>query len=86
MSRYLIETPHTGKECVKLIEEIQAQGYLHHFDWGCEAGVHCGWAIIETKNENQARLVVPPILRDKARVIKLSKYFDEDVKSLHPSN
>ena len=47
MDRYLIETPHTGPECLVLIKLINAQGYLSNFDWGCEAGIHSGWAIIE---------------------------------------
>ena len=83
MNRYLIETPHTGKECAKLIREIHAQGYLHHFEWGCEAGVHCGWAIIESESEEKARLVVPPSLRKTARVIKLTTYDGADAESLH---
>jgi hypothetical protein len=86
MARYLIETPHTDKECLKLIDWVQAQGYLYHFDWGCEAGEHCGWAIIEVDNEEQAKLVVPPILRSKARIVKLNKFEDEDVETFHSSS
>jgi hypothetical protein len=81
----MIVTPHTDKECVKLVEWVQAQGYLHQFDWGCGAGEHCGWAILEADNEDKIRLVVPPILRKKARVIKLQKYTDEDLASIHSS-
>jgi hypothetical protein len=67
------------------VEWVHAQGYLYHFDWGCMDGEHCGWAIIEVKSEDQARLVVPPLVRRKARVIKLNKFEEEDVKSLHSS-
>jgi hypothetical protein len=81
MDRYLIETPHTDQDCHLLVEEIRAMGYLWHFDWGCMAGVHSGWAIIEAESEAQARLVVPPLVRTKARVVKLNKF--EDVKPLH---
>ena len=83
MSRYLVVTPHIDKECLKLVEWIQVQGYLHQFDWGCSAGEHCGWAILEADNESKAKLVVPPILRKKARVIKLNKFKDEDVMAAH---
>jgi hypothetical protein len=51
MNRYLIETPHTDQDCHRLVEQVYAMGYLYHFDWGCMAGVHCGWAIIEAENE-----------------------------------
>jgi hypothetical protein len=83
MNRYLIETPHTGAECVELLDQILAMGYLHHFDWGCKAGEHTGWAIIEAENDKQARLAVPPLVRDKARVVRVNKFEDEDVKSFH---
>ena len=51
MDRYLIETPHTEQNCRDLVDLVNAAGYLNHFDWGCMAGVHCGWAIIEAENE-----------------------------------
>ena len=74
MDRYLIETPHTAWECLDLIKLLNAQGYLWNFDWGCKAGVHSGWAIIDAENEAQARLVVPPLVRNRARIIKLNKF------------
>ena len=83
MDRFLLETPHTDSECIALLEQILAMGYLHQFDWGCEAGVHCGWAIIEAESESQARLAIPPLVREKVRIVKLNKFLDEDVKGLH---
>lgn len=77
MDRYLIETPHTDEDCHRLIDNVYAMGYIYHFDWGCDAGVHCGWAIIEAEDEEQARLAVPSLVRNKARVIKLKKYTPE---------
>jgi len=74
MDRYLIETPHTSSECLDLIKLINAQGYLWNFDWRCEAGIHSGWAIINAENEVQARLAVPPLVRSRARIIKLNKF------------
>jgi hypothetical protein len=79
MNRYLIETPHTGPECLDLIKLINAQGYLWNFDWGCEAGIHSGWAIIDAENEAQARLSVPPLVRSRARIIRLNKF---DVRTI----
>lgn len=84
MQRYLIETPHTERNCVLLIHQVEAMGYLHNFDWGCEAGIHCGWAIIEAEDEAQARLVVPLLVRDEAKVIPLVKFSSEILKNEHP--
>ncbi len=83
MDRYLIETPHTAQDCHALVKQVQAMGYLHNFDWGCEAGEHCGWAIIEADNESLAHLVVPPLVRAKARVIKLTRYDAAQIEPLH---
>lgn len=83
MERYLIETPHTDENCLALIDELNAQGYLQHFDWGCRAGIHSGWAVIEAENEVQARLCVPPLVRGNARITQLNKFSEEDVAQLH---
>ena len=82
MDRYLIETPHREQDCLHLIQQVNAAGYLVHFDWGCMAGVHSGWAIIEAENEAQASLAVPPLVRGQARVTKLNK-FDASMPFLH---
>jgi hypothetical protein len=79
MERYLIETPHTDLDCHLLISQVYAMGYLYHFDWGCPDGVHCGWAIIEAEDEAQARLAVPALVRNKARVVKLTKFTGEEI-------
>jgi hypothetical protein len=82
MRRYLIETPHSAQECAKLITQVYAMGYLYHFDWGCEVGVHSGWAIIEAENEADARLAVPSLVRKSAKVIQLNK-FNGDPEAHH---
>jgi hypothetical protein len=85
MDRYLIETTHTDEECIGLLDQVLATGYLHNLDWGCEDGDHTGWAIIEADNREQAMLAVPSMIRSKARVVRLNKFTDEDVQRLHAS-
>ena len=83
MDRYLIETPHTEQTCRDLGDLLSAAGYLNHFDWGCTVGAHCGWAIIPAENETQARLVVPPLVREQARVVKIVKFTAAMMNSTH---
>ncbi len=83
MERYLIEAPHTKQNCLALIDEIHAQGFLWHFDWGCKAGVHSGWAVIEAESEAQARMAVPPLLRGRAQVVRLNKFSADELAQLH---
>jgi hypothetical protein len=83
MERYLIESPHELKDCALMLQQLKAMGYLHYFDWGCKAGVHTGWAVIEAEGEDLARLVVPPLVRSQARVVRLNKFSPEEVDALH---
>lgn len=82
MEKYLIETPHSNETCRLLINELHSTGYLHNFEWGCEDGVHCGWAIIEAESEAQAWMAVPMIVRRDARIVHVVKFdFDHAHKS-----
>ena len=82
MNRYLIESPHKPEDCERIIKEVQAAGYLHHFEWGCHDGVHAGWAIVETDNIEHARQMIPWDVRNLARVVKVENF--EKVDPLHP--
>jgi hypothetical protein len=83
MARFLIESPHTAENCIMVLKEIHAKGYLQHFDWGCEFGEHCGWGVLEAENEEQARMVVPSIVRGQASVWRVSKFNVDDAERLH---
>ena len=74
MNRFLVESPHTIHDCKLAVKLVQSMGYLNNFDWGCEDGVHTGWAVIEAENAVQALGVVPAIVRNKARAVKLCKF------------
>ena len=82
MFRYLIESPHNPEDCDTIIQEVHAAGYLHHFDCGCHEGIHTGWAIVETDNIEHAKQMVPWMVRDKARIVKVEKFKGPD--TIHP--
>jgi hypothetical protein len=84
MDRYLIETPHAVEDCRMLINQLHSQGYLYNFEWGCADGVHCGWAIVEAESEDQARMIVPSVIRKDARVVRLLKYDINEAGEIHP--
>jgi hypothetical protein len=87
MPKYLIEASHepTYQACVRVLKAFEQAGahYLLRADWGCKAGVHSAWIIVEAENEHDARLVVPPVVRSSARVVQLNKYTPEEVKNFH---
>jgi hypothetical protein len=74
MKQFLIEIPHAEQNCVELIRLLRAQGDLANFEWGCQSGVHAGWGLITADNEAEARLVVPPLMRRKARVVRVARF------------
>jgi hypothetical protein len=83
MKRYLVESTHTAKDCHHAIEQFIYHGHIINFDWGCEAGVHASWAILESENESQALMSVPSYLRSKARAICLNKFTPEKIRGYH---
>lgn len=83
MERYLIVSPHTKEDCVRALQQIEAAGYLTHFDWGCKDGDHTGWLIIEADSKSEALMVVPTSQRPTSRVVKLTKFSAEDIRGVH---
>ncbi len=79
MQQYIVESPHNEEECRAAIEMVQAAGYLRHFKWGCPDGEHCGWAIIEADNADEALLSVPSLIRRKARVVQIVDFNSKEV-------
>ena len=76
MDRFMVISGHTAEDCrqaVQYFAEFYA-GYITHFEWGCKDNDHNAYAIIEAENHEEARMSVPSLLRDKAKVVKLN-YF-----------
>ncbi len=86
MPRYLIELPHEDEHdaCVKALRALEQIGshFVTHADWGCEAGIHCGWMIVELNSRNEVMQLVPPELRQEARIVKLNRFTREKIASL----
>ncbi len=83
--KYMIETPHTKEECLKALDEQLAKGpeILKKFNYGCKAGDHTGYAIVDVKNEMEARNLVPGFLLNKSRIVEVDVFTPEVIKSLH---
>jgi len=84
-SRYLIMASHTTEGCLKAMDEVSALGpkALAKFDWGCMAGDHTAYAIVEAASESAARDLLPASERSKAKVVKVEKLTVEQIKSFH---
>ncbi len=78
MPRFLIEVDHDPETigCARTVQVFLATGshYLTHADWGCLDGVHTAWMIVEVSTREDARVIVPPLLRARARIIALNRF------------
>ena len=86
MPRYLIELPHENEHaaCVKALRVVERYGahLLTQADWGCKFDRHCGWLIVGVDSLSEAELLVPPELRQEARIVETHKFTRDDIASL----
>lgn len=83
MDRFLIEVPHSEDkvECARAVQIFLNSGshFLTHADWGCCDGEHKAWIVMEAKSRDEARTVLPPSLRPRAKIVTLSRFTMQDV-------
>lgn len=85
MSDFMIETPHTKAECVRALDELVDAGadVLAKYEFGCANGDHTGYAIVQAESAEDALALVPPLLRSKARVVRVDRFTPDSVVGLH---
>ena len=84
MARYHVESPHTKEECLSDLDAMAEQPeMLKKFEWGCMAGDHTGYAVLEAGSEQEARNMLPGAVRARARISEVSKITPEQIKSFH---
>jgi hypothetical protein len=78
MARFLIEVPHEANSvaCSRAVQILLNTGshFLTHADFGCADGEHKGWLTVEVDSKEEARRILPPALRARARIVRLSKF------------
>ena len=82
MGRFLIEVPH-GEEtlaCARVVEIFLKTGshFVTNTDWGCLDGEHKAWILMEFDNKEEARRILPPEFRSKAKIVSLNKFSMEE--------
>ena len=88
MARYLLECPHTKEDCLEALDSVVALSHslMDRFDWGCGDDVHPGWAVIEAKDAEAARMMLPTNIRNRASATLLTKFTPEQVMAFHASH
>ena len=86
MPRFLVEVPHPDNkvECLKAIKILLERGshFITNAEFGCKDGEHFAWIIVEVDSREDAKNVVPPVYRERTRVVELCKFTIEQVKGL----
>ena len=78
MARFLIEVPHEADSvaCRKAMRIFFSTGshFMTHADFGCADGDHRALLTVEVDTRAEALRILPPALRTKARIVRLSKF------------
>lgn len=86
MPRFLVEVEHESQTiaCSRAVRVFLESGshFLTHADFGCLDGVHTAWIFVEAANAEEARAVVPPAFRSRARAVALNKWSLEQIDEL----
>ena len=92
MARFLIEVPHENSKqaCDRAGRIFMESGF--HFrtnaDWGCSDDVHKAWFFVDVESKEDARALLPSLLRQRARIIAVERFRIEDageITSQHQS-
>ena len=78
MTRFLIEAPHEDKKdaCDQAIKAFRETGshFMTNADWGCGDGEHKAWFVVDLDSKEQARMILPPLFRENAKIVELQQF------------
>ena len=82
MTRYLIEVPHEASKeaCNQAVQAFLQTGshFMTNADWGCADDEHKAWFVADLESKDQARQLLPPLLRENAKIIELQQFTADD--------
>jgi len=85
MARYIIQDSHEVEDCLKILDAFMRAGahYLTNAEWGCEDGEHTAWIVVEAASEDEARHMMPPVIRNRARLVRLNRFTPDQIRAFH---
>ena len=86
MPKFLIEVPHEAETlaCARVVKIFLSSGshYVTHADWGCLDGVHSSWLTVDVETREDARAILPPGMRSRARIVQLNRFTMEEIDDI----
>lgn len=90
MAKYLIEISHDPEHfgCDRTVADFIDTGAREFAaaDWGCHDNEHKAWLVIDAKNRDVVKKLIPPRYRPQSTIVQLTKFLlqDEDTfEELH---
>ena len=78
MPKFIIEVSHEDNPlaCARAAKILHESGshYLTNADYGCLDGDHRCWMTIEIGSKEEAKALLPPSMRMKAKIVQLNKF------------
>lgn len=91
MAKFLIEISHEPENsgCDRTVADFIDTGASEFgaADWGCHDNEHKAWLVVDAKNKEVVKRLIPPHYRSQSTIIQLSKLMVEDkagIQSHHP--
>ena len=83
--KFVIVTTHTDAECMKAMGEIgkDKRVNLDRTYFGCKSGDHTVWTIVDAKNADDAKSMLPESMQATAKIVGVDKFTAKQLKSMH---
>jgi hypothetical protein len=82
MAKYLVEISHEPEHsgCERTVSDFIDTGAREFTaaDWGCLDNEHKAWLVLEARNRDAVKRLIPPHYRSKANIIQLSNLLLRD--------
>ncbi len=86
MPKFLIEVPHEAETlaCARVVKIFLSSGshFVTHADWGCLDGVHSSWLTVDVETREDARAILPPGMRSRAKIVQLNRFTMEEIDDI----
>ncbi|MCL6518353.1 MAG: hypothetical protein K6T99_00825 [Armatimonadetes bacterium] len=85
MAQFLIKISYTPDMFLHTLDEMKEKTpeLLGRTYWGNMDGEYAGWLMVDADNEQEARDMLPIVLRNEAQIAEVRKYNIYDIERLH---
>lgn len=85
MANFVVEFPHSTQTCLHELDDLKSQSpdLLPRINWGCMAGKHNGWAMVEAGSKSDVLNMLPTSIRGEVDITEVNKFTPDQIESMH---